>query len=50
MVPANVNDKYVIRFCAVAQNITEDDIGAFQNLFIYLIECEFFFFYYSSYS
>lgn len=27
MVPANVNDKYVIRFCAVAQNATEDDIG-----------------------
>lgn len=27
MVPAAVNDKYVIRFCAVAQNLTEDDIG-----------------------
>lgn len=27
MVPASVNDKYVIRFCAVAQNLTEDDIG-----------------------
>lgn len=27
MVPASVNDKYVIRFCAVAQNATEDDIG-----------------------
>ncbi|KAF2894094.1 hypothetical protein ILUMI_12083, partial [Ignelater luminosus] len=26
MVPANVNDKYVIRFCAVAQNATEADI------------------------
>lgn len=27
MVPASVNDQYVIRFCAVAQNATEDDIG-----------------------
>lgn len=27
MVPANVNDKYVIRFCAVAQNATEEDVG-----------------------
>lgn len=27
MVPASVNDKYVIRFCAVAQNLTEEDIG-----------------------
>lgn len=27
MVPASVNDKYVIRFCPVAQNATEDDIG-----------------------
>lgn len=27
MVPANVNDKYVIRFCAVAKNASEDDIG-----------------------
>lgn len=27
MVPANVHEKYVIRFCAVAQNATEDDIG-----------------------
>ncbi|KAB0795493.1 hypothetical protein PPYR_12332 [Photinus pyralis] len=26
MVPAHVNDKYVIRFCAVAQNATEEDI------------------------
>lgn len=31
MVPASVNDKYVIRFCAVAQNLTEEDIG---NYFI----------------
>lgn len=29
MVPASVNDKYVIRFCAVAQNLTEDDIGKY---------------------
>lgn len=27
MVPASVNEKYVIRFCAVAQNATEEDIG-----------------------
>ncbi|GAB0096138.1 Aromatic-L-amino-acid decarboxylase [Sergentomyia squamirostris] len=26
MVPASVNDRYVIRFCAVAQNATDDDI------------------------
>nr|CAD7434648.1 unnamed protein product [Timema monikensis] len=26
MVPASVNEKYVIRFCAVAQNATEDDV------------------------
>ncbi|XP_054286452.1 tyrosine decarboxylase [Macrosteles quadrilineatus] len=26
MVPASVNDKYVIRFCAVAQNATEEDV------------------------
>lgn len=27
MVPASVNDKYVIRFCAVAQHASEEDIG-----------------------
>lgn len=26
MVPASVNDKYVIRFCVCAQNATDDDI------------------------
>ena len=26
MVPASVNDKFVIRFCVVAQNATDDDI------------------------
>lgn len=26
MVPASVNERYIIRFCAVAQNSTEDDI------------------------
>ncbi|XP_063232615.1 tyrosine decarboxylase-like [Bacillus rossius redtenbacheri] len=26
MVPASVNDKYVIRFCAVAQHATEEDV------------------------
>lgn len=27
MVPSSVNERYVIRFCAVAQNATDDDIG-----------------------
>jgi hypothetical protein len=27
MVPASVNEKYVIRFCAVVQNATEEQIG-----------------------
>lgn len=27
MVPASVNEQYVIRFCAVAQNATDEDIG-----------------------
>lgn len=27
MVPASVNNRYIIRFCAVAQNATEEDIG-----------------------
>jgi tyrosine decarboxylase len=27
MVPASVNDKYVIRFCVTAQHATEQDIG-----------------------
>ena len=27
MVPANVNEKFVIRFCVCAQNATDDDIG-----------------------
>ena len=26
LVPASVNDKYVIRFCVCAQNATDDDI------------------------
>ena len=29
MVPASVNEKYVIRFCAVAQNATDEHIGMF---------------------
>lgn len=33
MVPASVNDKYVIRFCAVAHDATEDDIGKFAIIF-----------------
>lgn len=27
MVPACVNDRYIIRFCAVAQNASKEDIG-----------------------
>lgn len=38
MVPASVNDKYVIRFCAVAQNATEDDIGKF-IIYIHIFLC-----------
>lgn len=30
MVPASVNEKYVIRFCAVAQNATLEDIREFK--------------------
>lgn len=29
MVPASANEKYIIRFCAVAQNATETDIGKY---------------------
>ena len=29
MVPANVNEKFVIRFCVCAQNATDEDIGEF---------------------
>ena len=32
MVPASVNDKYVIRFCVCAQNATDDDIGKYLSL------------------
>lgn len=32
MVPANVNEKYVIRFCVVAPNATESDIGKLIDL------------------
>ena len=42
MVPANVNDKYVIRFCVVAQNATEADIGTF---FLISEFCYWYFFY-----
>jgi hypothetical protein len=27
MVPASVNEKYVIRFCVCAQNASDEDIG-----------------------
>lgn len=27
MVPSNVNDRYVIRFCVVAADATESDVG-----------------------
>ncbi|KAJ8941390.1 hypothetical protein NQ318_011827 [Aromia moschata] len=33
MVPANVNDKYVIRFCVVAANAEESDIGKFKSFY-----------------
>ena len=32
MVPASVNDKYVIRFCVCAQNATDDDIGKYSGM------------------
>lgn len=32
MVPASVNDKYVIRFCVCAQNATDDDIGTYSGV------------------
>ena len=32
MVPASVNDKYVIRFCVCAQNATDDDIGTYSGM------------------
>lgn len=32
MVPASVNEKYVIRFCAVTQNCSDEDIG--KNFFL----------------
>jgi tyrosine decarboxylase len=32
MVPASVNDKYIIRFCPTAQNATEDDISKIYTL------------------
>ncbi len=38
MVPASVNDQYVIRFCAVAQNATEDDIGELIAIFVDLLK------------
>ena len=31
MVPASVNEQFVIRFCVVAQNATDDDIGKRKN-------------------
>lgn len=32
MVPALVHDKYVIRFCVVAEHATEDDIGNIKTI------------------
>lgn len=37
MVPASVNEKYVIRFCAVAQNAAEEDIGDLFDALRYLV-------------
>lgn len=34
MVPARVNDKYLIRFSVNAENLTEADIGRFYIVFI----------------
>ena len=31
MVPASVNERFVIRFCVCAQNATEEDIGTKSN-------------------
>ena len=33
MVPASVNEKYVIRFCAVVQNASEEQIGASNEIY-----------------
>ena len=33
MVPANVNDYFVIRFCVCAQNATSEDIGTLLKIF-----------------
>jgi len=33
MVPASVNEKYVIRFCAVVQNATEEQIGRSNQIY-----------------
>ena len=32
MVPASVNEQFVIRFCVVAQHATDDDIGKEDNV------------------
>lgn len=32
MVPASVNEKYIIRFCVVAQNASEEDIGRYLRI------------------
>lgn len=31
MVPASLNDRYVIRFCVCAQNATDADIGKYKG-------------------
>lgn len=38
MVPSSVNNKFVIRFCVVAQHATEQDIGNFNYFFYFLME------------
>lgn len=35
MVPATVREKYIIRFCVVAQNSTKDDIGKYFPSYAY---------------
>ena len=41
MVPAMVHDKFVIRFCVVAQHATEADIGNEQAKIIHFIQLYF---------
>jgi aromatic-L-amino-acid decarboxylase len=35
MIPSIVRGKYIIRFCVVAENSTDEDIGKFHILYIH---------------